>query len=208
MRRFFLSAFCLLFAVSVVLFIGGAGKYRPLLVLCCIATQLLTAYLFWYHLAYIPRWREASRGAGLNLLVLVPVNPFLARAVLLSSGARLCPGRIRRAFELHIDAPRKYGLAEFARLLASDLYCVAEGLEPGTLVLWETAAPVPAAFRRYVRWKQAAGEAVWERGGWGLVHRYAARSVRHGALVWLGTGVDISLKGAGSFYDGSRGLSY
>lgn len=188
MRRFFLSAFCLLFAASVVLFVKGAEKYRPLLVLCCVATQLLVAYLFWYHLAHIPRWREASRGAGLNLLVLVPVNPLLARAALLSSGVRLRPGKVRRAFELHIDAARKYGLAEFARLLASDLNSVAEGLEPGTLILWETAAPVPSAFRRYVRRKQAAGEAVWQRGGWGPVRWFSSRSVRRGALIWYGKG--------------------
>ncbi|MGI9951352.1 hypothetical protein V3F56_03235 [Moorellaceae bacterium AZ2] len=186
MIRFIFSVLCLLLAVSLAFFIWGAGKYRPLLVTCCLAVQLLVVYLFWYHLVHIPRWREAARGAGFNLLVLVPVNPLLARLMLLFSRTRLRPGKVRRAFELHIDAPRKYKLAEFARLLASDLSFVAGVLEPSTLLLWETAAPVPSLFRRYLRHKQELREAVWERGGWGSLLRPADPLVRRGALVWLG----------------------
>ncbi|MBE3582132.1 MAG: hypothetical protein IMW96_10975 [Thermoanaerobacteraceae bacterium] len=186
MRRFFFSVFWLLFAAVLLSFAAGAGKYRPLLLACGAGSLLMAAYLFWYHLVHIPRWKKTSREVGLNLLVLVPVHPFLARAVLLLSGAGLRPKKIRRAFELHIAAARKYGLAEFARLLASDLSLVAGSLEPGTLILWETRAPIPSAFRGYIRRKQEVREAVWEKGGWGLVRRFAGRSARRGALVWTG----------------------
>ncbi|MGB9846495.1 MAG: hypothetical protein ACPLRH_03205, partial [Desulfotomaculales bacterium] len=151
MRRALLSAFCLLFAIAVGASVKGAAQCRSLIIACHAGMLMCAAYLFWYHLAYIPHWREAGRAAGFHLLVMVPLSPLLARAVLFFSGAKLKPARIRRAFELHIAAPQKYGLAQFSHLLASDLALLAGSLEPGTLILWETRAPVPSTFRRYIR---------------------------------------------------------
>ncbi|WP_406676449.1 hypothetical protein [Moorella sp. ACPs] len=186
MLRFLLSVFYLLFGAAAGVSLKGAVQYRPFIAVCFAGMLLCAGYLFWYHLAHIPRWREASREAGFRLLVLVPISSLLARAVLFFSGAKLKPGKNRRAFELHIAASRKYRLAEFTGLLASDLSLLAGGLEPGTLIIWETRAPVPSAFRRYIRQKQRLGEAVWEKGGWGPVRRFAAFPVRRGALVWTG----------------------
>ncbi|QGP93377.1 hypothetical protein MGLY_27850 [Neomoorella glycerini] len=186
MLRFLFSVFCLLFGAAVGVSLKGAVQYRPFIAVCFAGMLLCAGYLFWYHLAHIPRWREASREAGFRLLVLVPISSLLAWAVLFFSGAKLKTRKIRRAFELHIADRRKHRLAEFTGLLASDLSLLAGGLEPGTLIIWETRAPVPSAFRRYIRRKQAAGEAVWEKGGWGPARRFAARLARRGALVWTG----------------------
>lgn len=175
-RRALLSVFWMLFAVSVVTSLAASGRLWG--AACPAGLAFLGGYIIWYHLRYIPRLREASLGAGYRLLVPVPVNSVMARLLLPFSGLKLETGRIRRAFELHVVAGKGLGLAEFTRLLASDLASLAAALEPGTLILWETRAPVPSFFRRYIREKEAGGEAAWKKCGRKAPHR--------GALVWAG----------------------
>ncbi|MBE3582062.1 MAG: hypothetical protein IMW96_10610 [Thermoanaerobacteraceae bacterium] len=170
-----LFIFWALFAVSVVTSLAAGGRVWG--AACPAGLAFLGGYIFWYHLRYIPRLREASLGAGYRLLVPVPVNPVMARLLLPFSGLKLETGEVRRAFELHVVAEKGLGLAGFTRLLASDLAYLAAALEPGTLILWETRAPVPSFFRRYIREKEAGGEAAWKKGRWKAPHR--------GALVWL-----------------------
>jgi hypothetical protein len=173
-RRGLLFIFWALFVVSVVTNLVAGGRMWG--VACPAGLALLGGYIFWYHCRYIPRLREASLGAGYRLLVPVPVNPVLARLLLFFSGLMLEAGKTRRAFELHVVAGKGLGLAGFTRLLASDLASLAVALEPGTLILWETRVPVPSPLRRYIREKEAAGEAVWKKGRRKVPHR--------GALVW------------------------
>lgn len=173
-RRFLLYAFWMLFPVSVVTSLAAGGRVWG--DACPAGLAFLGGYIFWYHCRYIPRVREAGRKAGYRLLVPVPVNLVMARLLLFFFGMKLEAGKARRAFELHVVAAGEYSLAGFTRLLASDLASLAAALEPETLILWETRAPVPSLFRRYIREKKIAGEAVWKKGRQG--------SPRRGALVW------------------------
>lgn len=173
-RRGLLFIFWALFLVSVVTNLAAGG--RILGAACSVGLAFLGGYIFWYHCRYIPRLREASLKGSYRLLVPVPVNPAVARLLLLFSRLKLETGKVRRAFELHVVAGKGLGLAGFTRLLASDLASLAAALEPGTLILWETRVPVPSPLRRYIREKEAAGEAVWKKGRRKVPHR--------GALVW------------------------
>ena len=142
---------------------------------------------FWLHyLVYVPRARRASRRLGLARVVLLPVPPWWAKALLRLSGRRIDLSGVRRAFEVHVDGSRAAGVAEFCRVLERDLDLAARAF-PGELFVWETAVPLPARFRALVREEARRGRAVWEKGRWPVPvfppRRRAKGTVRRGAVV-------------------------
>jgi hypothetical protein len=142
---------------------------------------------FWlHHLVYDPLARRASRRLGLARVVLLPVPPWWAKALLRLSGRRIDLSGVRRAFEVHVDGSRAAGVAEFCRVLERDLDLAARAF-PGELFVWETAVPLPARFRALVREEARRGRAVWEKGCWPVPvfpPRWRAKgAVRRGAVV-------------------------
>lgn len=148
------------------------------------------ALFWWHHLAYLPGARCKSRKLGLRHVVLLPVPVWWATFLIRISDGRVKAAGVKRAFEVHVEAPRGLTASGFCRLLERDLD-LANRLFPGCLFLWETSAPLPATFRALVRREAAAGRAFWKRGGWRVPGFPSCRkrkgTLRRGAVVAPGS---------------------
>lgn len=117
-----------------------------------------------YYFPYFLLARKFSRRLGLKCVVLLPLNCGWARLLLFAAGKKI-RSRIRRAFEIHIEALPGLTLGEFLKMLDADLN-LAKNKLPGSLFIWETSAPVPASIRNLIKEKSREGNAFWEKGGW------------------------------------------
>ena len=148
---------------------------------------LFTGAAALYYFYYLAEARKFSRRLGLKCVVLLPLNCGWARLLLFAAGKKI-RGRIRRAFEIHVEAPPGSTLSEFLKTLDADLNLAKDEL-PGALFMWETSAPVPASIRSLIREKSREGNAFWEKGGWPvprfpLTGRDLEKSrVRRGAIL-------------------------
>ncbi len=168
--------FFALFLIPV--FLRGAAWYAALTMLICLALSFLY-YCCWY----LPGAVSMSRGLGLNIAVLLPLNPLWARLLI---GRNIQVG-FGRAFEVHVGSEKRE-LGQYLQLFTADLES-AQNRFPGAIFLWESSTPLPLLVRRLVRQGSLDGSAFLKDGGW-LVPRFPFTErelqkgrVKRGAIV-------------------------
>jgi hypothetical protein len=168
--------FFALFLISV--FLRGAAWYAVFGVMICLALSFLY-YCCWY----VPAAVSTSRGLGLNITVLLPLNPLWARLLI----ERNIQGGFSKAFEVHVKSEKRE-LGQYLQLFTADLERAQNGF-PGAIFLWESSTPLPLLVRRLIRQGSLDGSAFLEDGGW-LVPRFPFTErelkkgrVRRGAIV-------------------------
>jgi hypothetical protein len=146
---------------------------------------LMALGILHYYTRYLPNAIKSSRNMGLNMIVLLPLNTFLARALLQLDGERIS---FCGAYEVHIRKGEKHALGDYLRLFTLDLE-IARMASPGSVFVWETSAPLPLFVRRLVRQGSADGSAFLKRGGWPLPKfpftetDLQSGRVKHGAII-------------------------
>ncbi len=145
--------FFALFPISV--FLRGAVWYAALGVMVCLAFSFLY-YCCWY----LPGAAGMSRGLGLNITVLLPLNPLWARLLI----GRNIRGGFGRAFEVHVRSEKRE-LSQYLQLFTADLESARNSF-PGAIFLWESSTPLPLLVRRLIRRGSLDGSAFLQDGGW------------------------------------------
>jgi hypothetical protein len=146
--------FFALFLISV--FLRGAAWYAALGVMICLALAFLH-YCCWY----VPTAVSTSRSLGLNITVLLPLNPLWARALI---GRNTRTGGFGRAFEVHVGSEKRE-LGQYLQLFTADLERARNSF-PGAIFLWESSTPLPLLVRRLIRQGSLDGSAFLKDGGW------------------------------------------
>jgi hypothetical protein len=118
--------------------------------------------ILYYYTRYLPGAIKRSRNMGLTMVALLPLNTLLARLLLKLDGERM---RFRGAYEVHIKKGERHVLGAYLKLLASDLQIVRKSC-PGSVLIWETPAPLPLFVRRLIRQGSADGSAFLKNGKW------------------------------------------
>ena len=145
--------FFALFPISV--FLRGAVWYAALGVMVCLALSFL-----YYCRRYLPGAAGMSRGLGLNITVLLPLNPLWARLLI----GRNIRGGFGRAFEVHVRGEKRE-LGQYLQLFTADLESARNSF-PGAIFLWESSTPLPLLVRRLIRRGSLDGSAFLQDGGW------------------------------------------
>ena len=101
--------FFALFLIPVLL--RGAAWYAAITMMICLALSFLY-YCCWY----VPGAVSMSRGLGLNITVLLPLNPLWARLLI----GRNIQGGFGRAFEVHVGSEKRE-LGQYLQLFTADL---------------------------------------------------------------------------------------
>jgi hypothetical protein len=136
-------------------FLRGAARYAALILMIFLALSFLY-YCCWY----LPSAVRMSRDLGLNIAVLLPLNPLWARLLI----GRNIQGGFGRAFEVHVRSEKRE-LGQYLQLFTADLGR-AQNRFPGAIFLWESSTPLPLFVRRLIRLGSLDGSAFLKDGGW------------------------------------------
>ena len=164
--------------------LAGVGILTPWTVYILFPAGLALAIILYFYLV------ERRRGIRYRQVVLLPVCPLIARAVL----RRSLRGNWIRAYEIHIMFNTELPLRQQRNNIVSDLQDIIE-TRPG-LYFWETHVTVPMPVRNVVKELERQGAGFFREGAllprppFVYTRRRYNKPLHHGAAIILRGGSD------------------
>ena len=116
----------------------------------------------------VPKARKESQKKGLETVVLLPVNYWVAQFLIKLSGKTVKKTNKKyQAYEIHIvlpDALQKAGIRQVITTIRKDLFLMRETTKG--LFLWDTNMPIPKKVQVEIDKAVKNGTAFWENGGY------------------------------------------
>jgi len=117
--------------------------------------------VFKFYFIDMPAAIKYSRRAGLEAVVLLPLNKYWAKILLLIGGIKL--GNWKTAYEIHIVITSENPI-EIRNAVERDILKIARGMNG--LFIWETKMAVPKEVRKLIKLKEQQNDGFWRKGGW------------------------------------------
>ncbi len=148
----------------------------------------LACMLVYYYFVYFPKAKKYSQKLGLRHVVLLPLN-YKWAVWLLFLAKRRFSLQSDKAHEIHINMTDSKSSKEYYFLLDRDLQKIIETMQG--LFLWETAAPIPASVRSFLRGQTMKGLCFWEKGQWPIARfpftklDLKKKNIRRGSILLI-----------------------